>query len=186
MANNLRKLRVAFLLTPKELAARIGADASDIERIEAEGFALSTEWIDAVARGLGVPASALTDPDADIAAVRKAATPARPAPKVCPIAARYALLAIIAKFAGMKFAIRLGGDDVARAVQNIITYVESSEASGDEARLTRQKLALRIAALAILQSRGIEAGPRFQTDLEEALEGASAMIHRFSGIGPEA
>lgn len=185
MANNVRRLRVAFLLTPKQLAARIGADASDVERMEAEDFELSEEWIKAVADALGVPRNAVTDPAVDIDAVRIAASDNKSLRHdLCPIGARFAILAIVAKLGGLKLAKRLDEDDLARAVRNFIGFVEADGGADEDERLTRQKLALRIAVLAILQSRAVVPGPRFEDDLEEALAGGTAMIRSFSRIEP--
>lgn len=186
MANNIRRLRVAFLLTPKQLAALIGADASDVERIEADDFALGEEWIAAVAGALGVPASAVTDPEIDLDALRKCAPDVKACRHdLCPTGARFAILAIVAKFGGLKLAKRLDEDDLARAVQNFISFVEADSSQNEEELFTRQKLALRIAVLAILQSRAVAPGPHFEEDLEEALTGGAAMIRSFSRIGPE-
>lgn len=185
MGNNVRRLRVAFLLTPKELAARIGADASDVERIEADGFILGAEWIDAIAGALGVPGSAVTDPAADIEGLR-AASASEPAPvqRICPIGARYAILALVAKLGGGKLANRLDEDDVARAVRNLIAFTDEGAADGPPS-VSRQTLALRITVLAILQAQGFSPQPRFEADLEEALPAAAQMMSRFSRIGPE-
>ncbi len=180
--NNVRRLRVAFLLTPRQLAARMGAETSDVERIEAEGFELSEEWIIAVARALGVPESAVTSPKLDVEELRLCATDVPMPTALCPTAARHALLALVAKFGGPKMARALDEDDIARAVQNFRRFVETGE--GDVASLSRLKQALQITVLACLQSRDFAPGPNFQADLEEALSGAAEMVRRFSRIGP--
>lgn len=186
MANNVRRLRVAMLLTPKQLAARMGADPSDVERIEAEGFALSDDWIDAVARALRIPRGVVTASHVDYDEIRSFANAAATTVRLpCPVATRFAILAIIAKFAGVKFANRLGEDDVARAVQGAIAFVGEDRDFDREDDFSRLTLALRIAALAILQSRDFVPGPRFEDALEEVLQGSAEMIRRYSKIAPE-
>jgi hypothetical protein len=187
MGNNIRRLRVAFLLTPTELANRMGADAFDIERIENENFTLGEEWVAAVSAALGVAPEAITDPLIDVDAVREAARATTgPVRRLCPIGARFAILALVAKFGGLKFAKRLDEDDLARAVQNVERFVSETEENNAEVRLSRLTLALRIAVLAILQSR--EAAPRIpqQGDLDDALQGASLLLDRFSRIATAA
>jgi hypothetical protein len=185
MANNVRKLRVALLLTPSQLAWRMRADATDVERIEAPGYALTPDWIAAVARALGVPAAAVTDPEIDIEAIKAGAKIRTEAPPVCPVATRYALLATIAKFTGVKFANAIDDDSIARAVQMFFEFVENNQEAASAEDLTRQTLGLRIAVLAILQARGFDPGPRFESELQQALEGSMAMMNRFAKIGCE-
>lgn len=186
MPNNVRKLRVAFLLTPSELARLMRADASDVERIEAPDFVLTGEWIAAVAHALGVPAAAVTAPDIDANALRRAATAAAPsAAAFCPVGARYALLAIVAKFGGVKFAGGIDEDDLARAVQNMVAFIEDDPQIPGNDGLSRLTLALRIAVLAILQSRGFVPGPGFEAHLEEALQAATRLISGFAAIDDE-
>lgn len=185
MANNVRKLRVALLLTPSQLAWRMRADATDVERIEAPGYELTPDWIAAVARTLGVPAAAVTDPEIDIEAIKSAAAVRSEAPPVCPVATRYALLATVAKFAGVKFANSIDDDSIARAVQIFFEFVENNEEAASAEDPTRQTLGLRIAVLAILQARGFDPGRRFEAELQHALEGSMAMMNRFAKIGRE-
>jgi len=181
MANNVRKLRVAFLLTPSQLARRMRADASDVERLETPDYVLTPEWIEAVAKALGVPADALTDPDIDVDAIRALSPHAPASPPVCPVATRFVILAIIAKFAGVKFANTLDDDSDARAVQNFFAFIEGD----DDQRSTdinRQKLALQIAVLTILQARGFRPGVKFEHDFQEALLAGLEMMRRFAAI----
>lgn len=185
MGNNLRELRLAFLLTPKELAERMGADQQQVERLEADGQPLTEEWVEAVSRALGVPASAVVDPSADIRAIvaRSAKGPERPV-RTCPIAARFAIQAMVAKLGSVKIALSLTEDELARTVQNLVNYVEGGEPDDTpEQRLNRLKLPLQIIALTILQSRGVDPGPRFADSMEKALQGAIALMEAFSGIG---
>jgi transcriptional regulator with XRE-family HTH domain len=186
MANNVRRLRVALLLTPRQLAARMGADPSDVERIEAEDFALSDDWIDAVARALRVPLGAVTAAHVDYEEIRGLAkTAAKTVRLPCPVATRFAILAIVAKFAGVKYIRRLDEDDVARAVQGAVAFVGEDRDFDKEGDFNRLTLALRIAALAILQSRDFAPSPHFEGDLEEVLQGSAEMIRRYSRIAPE-
>jgi hypothetical protein len=186
MGNNLKELRLAFLLTPKELADRMGADLAQVERLEAAGQTLSEEWIEAVARALGVPASAVVDPSADIRAIvaRTGKGALRPV-TTCPIAARFAIQAMVAKLGGVKMALSLTEDELGRTVQNLINYVESGEEEEPEQRLNRLRLSLQIIVLTVLQSRGVDPGPRFADAMRRALEGAIALVQAFSELGPD-
>ncbi len=182
MGNNLRDLRLAFLLTPRELAERMGADVQQIARLEAEGRELSEEWVEAIARALGVPKSAVIDPAADIKAIVMRAGPVAGKPvRTCPIAARFAIQAMVAKLGGLKMALSLDEDALATAAQNLISYVESGEEDETpEARLSRQSLALRIIVLTILQSRAFAPDPRLPEAMEKALAGATSLLEAFS------
>jgi transcriptional regulator with XRE-family HTH domain len=187
MGNNLRDLRLAFLLTPRELAERMGTDVQQIARLEAEGRELSEEWVEAVARALGVPKSAVVDPAADIRAIvmRAGRASGRPV-KTCPIGARFAIQAMVAKLGGLKMALGLDEDALATAVQNLISYVEAEDADGtEEARLNRLSLSLRIIVLTILQSRALAPDPQFPDAMERALAGATSLLEAYSGAdGP--
>ena len=183
MANNLRKLRVAFLLTPSELARRMRADAVDIERLERQNAELAPEWVHSIARALGVPEDAVTDPGLDVAGLAANGPPDAPPPPVCPIATRYAILACVAKFAGVGFAAAIDEDSLARAVQSFFAFIEDDSQSTDD--INRQTLALQIAVLAILQARGFEPNERFAEDLRQALAGSIAMMRRFAGTADE-
>jgi len=188
MGNNLRDLRLAFLLTPRELAERMGTDAQQIARLEAEGRELSEEWVEAASRALGVPKSAVVDPAADIRAIvmRVGRVAGKPV-KTCPIAARFAIQAMVAKLGGLKMALGLDEEALATAVQNLISYVESEEADETpEKRLNRQSLSLRIIVLTILQSRGFAPDPRLPAAMEKALAGATSLLEAFSGESPPA
>lgn len=185
MGNNLKELRLAFLLTPSELAARIGTDALQIERLEAEDRDLSEEWVEAISRTLGVPPSSVVDPSADIRAiVARADKSAGKSVETCPIGARFAILAMVAKLGGLKMALSLDEDALATAVQNLISYVEAGE--GDDApekRFNRLSLSLQIIVLTILQSRGVLPGPQFQQSMDQALAGATSLLLAFSRNG---
>lgn len=181
MANNLRELRLALLLTPRELAERIGTDAAQVERLEKPDRTLDEEWIDAIVKGLDVPRAALLDPGADIrAAVERSKKGALAPVQVCPIAARFAIQAMVAKLGGLKVSLALDEDALMTAVQNIIMYAEGDDDPHPEERLNRLSQALRIASLTILQSRGVVPGPQFVETMEKSLEGASRLIAAFS------
>ncbi|MCB2114578.1 MAG: helix-turn-helix transcriptional regulator [Parvularculaceae bacterium] len=183
MANNVRKLRVARLLTPSQLAMRMRADASDVERLESPGYELAPEWIEAVAKALGVPAEIVVAPDIDIGAIRASAPEAIPGPPVCPIATRYAILALVAKFAGVKFAAGLDDDSLARAAQNFFNFVEGEPGKDVADDFNRQKLALQIAVLTILQARGFRPRGNFEAEFHPALDAALDMMRRFADAG---
>lgn len=184
MGNNIKELRLAFLLTPQEMAARMGADVSTLERLESGEHDLSIEWIEAVSMALGVPASAVHDPSTDIRAIVTGAgsLPARQA-KTCPIATRYAILALVAKFGGLKIADSLDENDLARAVQNFVNYVESETgAEGTADNPNRLSLPLQLIVLTILQSRGVSPAPGLLREMEKAQQAATSLVEAFSGI----
>lgn len=184
MGNNIKELRLAFLLTPQEMAARMGADVSTLERLESGEHDLSIEWIEAVSMALGVPASAVHDPSTDIRAIVTGAgsLPARQA-KTCPIATRYAILALVAKFGGLKIADSLDENDLARAVQNFVNYVESEAgAEGTADNPNRLSLPLQLIVLTILQSRGVSPAPGLLREMEKAQQAATSLVEAFSGI----
>lgn len=185
MGNNVRELRLALLLTQKELAGRMGADVKEVERLEATGDELSIEWVEAVSRALGVPRTAVTDPSADIRSIVARAAPAAVKKmRTCPIAARFAIQAMVAKLGGLKLALSLSEEDLARTVQNLVTYVESGELDTDEQRLNRLSLSLQIIVLTVLQSRGVVPGPGFQDAMEKARKGAMSLLQEFSEFAP--
>lgn len=183
MANNLKELRLAFLLTPTELASRIGTDAAQVERLENPERELDEEWIDAVMRGLGVPRSAVIDPKADVRAIAvEARAPKGSAASVCPIGARYAVLAMAAKLGGPKLALSLKEDALMTAVQNVIGYVDRGDQPSEQERLTRLAQALQITVLTILQSRGVEPEPQLLQSIDKSLHGATQLVHSFSSM----
>jgi len=183
MGNNIKELRLAFLLTPKELAARMGTYPQQVRRLEDAGRKLSDEWIEAVAEAFGVPKAAVTDPSADIPAIVAAAHPAAPHFRTCPIAARFAIQAMAARLGGMKLALELSEDDLATAVRNLVAYVDAApEEEPDEARAIRLSQALQIVVLAILQSHGVWLDPHQLQAISFADRGASSLIRWFSEI----
>jgi hypothetical protein len=180
--NNIRKLRLAFLLTPSELARLMRAEPSDIERIETQKHPLAEEWIRSVSRALGVPAEGITAPNISTSAVKQMSKGFAVSPNACPIGARYAISAILAKFGGAEFAAKIDPDDLARLIQNFYDFVENDRSGNEKSELNRRRLALQITVLTFLQSRDFEPGPTFQTDLEQATAGALALMDRFSAI----
>ena len=185
MGNNIRELRLAFLLTPKELARRMGTYPLQVRRLEEAGRKLSDEWIEAVAEALGVPAAAVTDPKADIKSIVAAAGAPSPSRFVtCPIAARFAIQAMAARLGGMKLALALTEDDLATAVRNLVAYVDAEPDAGEAARAIRLSQALQIVVLAILQSHGVSLDPRQLQAVSHAESGASSLILEFSRIDP--
>ncbi|MCA8888283.1 MAG: helix-turn-helix transcriptional regulator [Parvularculaceae bacterium] len=189
MANNIRRLRLAFLLTPRDLAARMGADETDIFRIESQTYHLDEQWIAAAAHAFCVDAAVITDEEIDLDAIVSASFMNEPAMTVafCPVAVRYGLLTLIAKFAGMRVARSLDDDELARAAQQMAAFIESETpaANDDDTRFNRLKLSLQIAVLAILQARGVRVEPHFQQVLDEGVPAVAQLIEGFSRIGRE-
>lgn len=186
MGNNIRELRLAFLLTPKELAARMGTYPQQLRRLEASGRRLSDEWIEAVAEALGVPANAVTDPSADIPAIVAAAgEPQSPTLRTCPIGARFAIQAMIARLGGLTMALNLSEDDLATAVRNLVSYTDVGRGGEtDEQRASRLSQALQIVVVAILQAHGASLDVRQLQAIALAHQGASSLIRSFSRIDP--
>jgi len=185
MANNIKELRLAFLLTPKQLADRLGIEVDLLKELEKTNAPLADEWVEAMALALGVPESAVTDAATDIDAVAATAS-ATPAPEhlVCRIGARFAIQAMVAKLGGLNIALNLSEDALAKAVQNLLAYAEeSAEANDDdEQQLNRLSQSLQIAVLTILQSRGVEPGPDFLQSMSAARDGALSLMQAFSQI----
>jgi transcriptional regulator with XRE-family HTH domain len=181
MANNLKELRLALLLTPTELASRIGTDAAQIERLERPDRELEEEWVEAVMRGLGVPREAVVDPRTDVRATlaqveQKAGENAGP----CAIGLRYAIQAAVAKLGGPRVAASLNEDALMTAVQNVILYVDRGDRPREDESFNRLYQALQITVLTILESRGCEQGPQFQKSMPPTLEGATRLVTEFS------
>ena len=116
--------------------------------------------------------------------MRAGRAPSRPV-KTCPIGARFAIQAMVAKLGGLKMALNLDEDALATAVQNLISYVEAEDADGtEEARLNRLSLSLRIIVLTILQSRALAPDPQFPAAMEKALAGATSLLEAYSSDRP--
>lgn len=178
---------MAFLLTPRDLAARMGADETDIYRIESPTYELDDQWIGAAARAFCVDAAAITDEEIDLEAIVSASFMIEPAAAAafCPVAVRYGLLTLTAKVAGMRIARSLDDDELARAAQQMAVFVDSEKlaANDNDERFNRLKLSLQIAVVAILQARGVRVEPHFQQVLDEGVPAVAQLIERFSQIG---
>lgn len=182
MANNLKEIRLALLLTPTEVASRIGTDPAQVERLERPDRELDDEWIEAIVRGLGVPREAITDPRADVRALTSETREDDQAPPaaLCPIGVRYAIQASVAKLGGAKLAATLNEDALMTAVQNVMRYVDRDDRPGEEEQFTRLFQALQITVLTILETRGADQGPQFEKSIQPTLEGASRLVTEFS------
>ncbi|MAW79158.1 MAG: hypothetical protein CMI63_02890 [Parvularcula sp.] len=186
MANNIKRLRLGFLFSPREFSRLIGTYPEYLPRLESGERALSDPWIDAVSSALGIAPEDVLDPDANIEKIVAAVQ--RPDIKramVCPIGARYAILALAAKTCGLRPAQHIAEDDVADAVCSLIAYVNGGGPSSDEIdeeTINRLSKGLQITALTILQSCFDDPPPNFQERLQAALPGALSLIEAFSRI----
>lgn len=182
--NNTKALRLALLLTPQQLADRLGIQPARLKRLEEGKSPPPGEWTEAIAHAMGVPAHAITSPDADIAAAAAAAKPQQDDQTVCRIAVRYAILAMAAKLGGLDAAHAIREDDLEIAVQNLALYTETGQSRGRSAekRLNRLSRSLQIAVLTILQSRGADPGPDLRQEMTLALDGSLSMLDAFSQI----
>ncbi len=192
MVNNIQELRLAFLLSPREFARLIGIYQDYLPRLESGERALTDIWVTAVSEALGVPRVAVTEPELDLAAL--AATLPRPKPRrlvVCPIAARHAILALVAKLGGASTVLNIGEDNLADAVRTLIAYVDdsktrkASDAPSNESA-SRLSQGLQITVLTILQSCSDDPPPDFQRAMEKILPGAVRLIEAFSRVDESA
>lgn len=189
MANNIRDLRIALLLSPTELARRIGIYPEYIARLESGARPLSAIWIDAVARALCVPREIVTDRTVDFDAIA-ASAPVLPERSygLCPVGARYAIKALAAKVGGVKLAAELSEDELADAVQSLVSYVEDDDEALFEseravsARANRLSKGLQITALTILQSRAPDLQTHALSTFETVLPGAVSLLETFSQV----
>lgn len=182
MANNIRELRIAFALSPREMAGRLGVDIDQYRRLEEPERSLTDEWVDAVARALHVQSTDVTGDNVDFYRLAAATPASEPilAP-ACRIAVRYSLEALIAKLGGADLAASITDDDWQSAAQNVIDFVAGNNEQA-ELDLTRLSQALQIAVLTILRSRGVEASRDFPQRMRHAVTGAQAMIEEFSRL----
>ena len=171
------------MLTPRQLAERMGTYPQQVYRLESTPRTPSIEWVEAVSEALGVPPEAVTNPAADIPAIVRAAT-VRPAPRkrTCPIGARFAIQAMVARLGGLKLALSLTEDDLATAVRNLVAFVDIEDDEDDERRANRLSQSLQIVVLAILQAHGASLDPRFVQAVALADQGASSLIQAFSAM----
>jgi len=182
IANNIKELRISFLLSPGDLARRIGIYPEYIARLESGDRTLSELWIDAVARALGVPREAVTAANEALfrgAHMSPEKLPKLEPPVLCPVGARFAVLSLIAKSAGLKSANGLSEDDLADAVLSLVTYVGRERDLGTANRLSQ---GLQITALTILQSCLPDPPEDFQEMFARALPGALGLLEAYSGI----
>ena len=187
IANNTKALRLQLLLTPRQLADRLGVTTKRLRELERPGQNLPDGWAEAVAHALGVSSSVVTTPNTDIKqAVAQADDAKIDERRLCRIAARFAILAMVAKLGGLQIATELSEPDLELALQNLLLYTEefSSAASTDEDaakdELSRLSQSLQITVLAILQSRGVEPETDLLEEMEIARDGALSLIETFS------
>lgn len=180
--NNTKVLRLALLLTPQQLADRLGVTTKRVQELEQSGSVLPEGWPEALAHALGVPTPAITDPDTDIEqTVRLAKNTQAGKHRICRIAARFALLSMVAKLGGLNIALELSEADLEIALQSLILYTEDFEnQESEKERLNRLSQSLQITALAILQSHGVESEVDLLHEMEIARDGALSLIEAFS------
>lgn len=172
------------MLTPRQLAERMGTYPQQIYRLESSPRTPSIEWIEAVSEALGVPSEAVTDPACDIRAVVQAANlKSEPKRRTCPIGARFAIQAMVARLGGLKLALSISEEDLATAVRNLVAFVDVEGFDENETRATRLSQSLQIVVLAILQAHGVTLDRRFVQAVATADQGASSLILAFSEIG---
>ncbi len=208
-ANNVKAMRLQLLLTPKQLADRLGVTTRRLRMLEQSDAPLTEEWAEAFAHALGVSVEAVVDPSTDIkkaaAAARERQTGER---RLCRVAARYAIQAMVAKIGGLNVASSLAEEDLELALQNLLLYTENSShptASGHPAasgrptapgaadgtdEISRLSQSLQITVLAVLQSHGVDPERDLLRELEIARDGALSLIEAFSradqpGLEPE-
>jgi len=185
MMNNIKELRLAFLLTPKQLADRLGIKVDVLRQLENSDAPLANEWNEAVALAFRVPTPTISDPDADIGAVVAAASSFH-APKhpICRVGARFAIQAMVAKLGGLNIALDLSEESLANAVQNLLAYAEEEKGAEvePELRLNRLSQSLQIVALTILQSRGVDPGREFPQTMVIARDGALSLLRIYSQL----
>ncbi len=180
--NNIKELRLAFLLTPQELAARMGTYPEQVLRLEASEEPLPAEWIESVSEALGVPSDAVIARRVDYdALIGESAVQLAEPFRLCPSTIRFALTAVVARLAGLSLALGLPEDELAIAVRNIIDFVEHDRRSDatppDVSRLFQS---LQITVVAILQARGVVLTEQDLGALRQTTQAAAAMIEIMS------
>ena len=184
-SNNIKELRLSFLLSPREFARRVGIYPDYVSRLESGERSLSDLWIDAVARSFDVPREAVTASDITPYkpdSYKAVLAPEIAEPAVCPIAARFAIQSLLAKLAGLKTASKLSEDDLADAVQGLVSYVGPAPESGliEGNAANRLSQGLQITVLTILQSCLSDPPEDFQERLRQTLPGALSLLVAFS------
>ena len=198
-SNNVKALRLELLLTPRQLADRLGVTTTRLRALEQPEAQLPEGWPEAFAHAFGVPAQAVTDPDTDVKEAARAASAARAQdapegkrtagePRLCRIAARYAIVSMVAKIGGLNVAASLSETDLELALQSLLLYAEGyprSAASGgtvDKDEISRLSQSLQITVLAILQSHGVEPAQNLLHEMEIARDGALLLIEAYSRV----
>ena len=188
MANNINSLRVAFLLDARDFAKLVGIYPECVRRLESGERPLTELWIDAVANALDIPAEAVTSNTVNIAALAKERPrPVLPLSVLCPIAARYAILSLVAKLGGLRTANSLDEDELADAVRSLMSFVEESLAEGESnASVASNRLSkgLQITVLTILQSRAPDLPADLEVMLERLAPGAISLLEGHSAVAP--
>lgn len=194
MPNKIKELRLAFLLSPRQFAERLGIYPDYVPRLESGAREINEVWIDAVARALGAPREAVADPAFDISCLEGSALPPGQGAPVCAVGVRYALLALVAKLGGMEIAKSLSEDEIADATIGLVDYMfqaaEANGQNGTKSPLNHLSQGLQIVSLTILQSRGVEPGQDFQYRMNVALPSAAQLAQGFhlahgAGLRPE-
>lgn len=187
IANNTKQLRLQLLLTPKQLADRLGVTTKRLRALEQPDKPLPEGWPEAIAHALGVPASTVTHPNPDLRKTAGLESIAQAAERrVCRIAARFAILAMVAKLGGLHVASELSEPDLDLALQSLLLYTEnppnaaSPDGETEKDELNRLSQSLQITVLAILQSRGVEPETDLLREMEIARDGALSLIETFS------
>jgi len=185
VTNNIKQLRLAFLLSPKQLADRIGINVDLLRRLENSDAPLAHEWNEAFALALRVEASAISEPETDIgAAVAAASSFHTPTHPICRVGARFAIQAMVAKLGGLNIALELKEASLANAVQNLLAYAEEEKGTDTdtEHRLNRLSQSLQIVALTILQSHGVDPDHEFHQTMAIARDGALSLLRTYSHL----
>lgn len=193
IANNTKELRLQLLLTPKQLADRLGVTTQRLRALEQPDKPLPEGWPEAIAHALGVPLATVTHPNPDLRKTTGLDSISQAADRrMCRIAARFAILAMAAKLGGLSVASELSEPDLDLALQNLILYTENplnAAETGEETEkdeLNRLSQSLQITVLAILQSRGVEPETDLLREMEIARDGALSLIETFSKTGSNA
>ena len=193
IANNTKELRLQLLLTPKQLADRLGVTTQRLRALEQPDKPLPEGWPEAIAHALGVPVATVTHPNPDLRKTKGLDSVSQAADRrMCRIAARFAILAMAAKLGGLSVASELSEPDLDLALQNLILYTENppnAAETGEQAekdKLNRLSQSLQITVLAILQSRGVEPKTDLLREMEIARDGALSLIETFSDAGSNA
>ncbi|GJL93455.1 helix-turn-helix domain-containing protein [Hyphococcus sp.] len=193
MANNINSLRVAFLLDTRDFAKLIGIYPEYVRRLESGDRPLTELWIDAVAHALDIPAEAVTNTNVNIAELTKQSRHQPPPPQsvLCPVAARYVILSLVARLGGLKTANSLDEDELADAVRSLVSFVEEGLAErvndeGVKVASNRLSKGLQLTVLTILQSRAPDLPADLELMLEHLAPGAVSLLEAYSAVAAPA